>query len=203
MKAILPIVYIGNIEYYTILNRAEEVILDRHENFRKQSFRNRTEIYGGFGKHSLTIPIKKHPNHTPIHKIEVFNESRLLSGWLKTHWKSIETVYRSSPYFEYYEDEFFPIFTGEKKNLIEFNLELQSKIIELLQIEPKITFTESYISQKEDFTDYRKEFNPKTKSLSFPDSPYNQVFEDKYGFIPNLFILDLLFNEGPNSISFL
>ena len=199
MKVILPIVYLGNIEYYSILNKAEVIILDKHENFIKQSFRNRTEIYGGFGLHSLTIPVEKHPNHTPIHKVTVFNQE----NWLKQHWKSIETVYRSSPYFEYYEDELFPLFQDKKTNLIDFCIELQNKIIELLQIEPNIQFTTEYISEKEDFSDLRNNFKPKQKEQNIPKSPYNQVFEDKFGFIPNLFILDLLFNEGPNAISFL
>ena len=127
MKVILPIVYIGNIEYYSLLHNAKEIVLDKHENYIKQSYRNRTEIYGGFGKHSLTIPVQKHPNHTPIFNINVFNQE----NWLKQHWKSIETVYRSSPYFEYYEDELAPLFLNKKTNLIEFSLELQNKIIEI------------------------------------------------------------------------
>lgn len=199
MKVILPIAYLGNIEYYSILNNAKEIIIDKHENFIKQSFRSRIEIYGSFGIHSLTIPIEKYSNHTPIHKITVFNEE----NWLKHHWKSIETVYRSSPYFEYYEDDLSPLFQNEKTSLIDFCIELQNKVIELLQIEPNIQFTTEYISEKEGFTDLRIQFKPKQKNLNIPNTAYNQVFEDKFGFIPNLFILDLLFNEGPNAISYL
>ncbi len=199
MKVILPIVYLGNIEYYSLLNRAEEVFFDLHGHYLKQNFRNRTEIYGANGKLNLIIPVEKHKNHTALQDIKISYDH----FWQKQHWKSIASAYRSSPYFEFYEDEFEELFMKKYTYLVEFNLALQDKILECLSISPTITFSKEHHKEIEGFTNYRGYFTPKQKSLEFPKEPYNQVFEDKYGFIPNLFILDLLFNEGPNSGSFL
>jgi 3',5'-cyclic AMP phosphodiesterase CpdA len=199
MNVILPVVYLGNIEYYSLLKNAEEVFFDLHGHYLKQNFRNRTEIYGANGKLDLIIPVEKHKNHTALGDIKISYDH----FWQKQHWKSIASAYRSSPYFEFYEDEMEEIFMKKYTHLVEFNLALQTKILECLSLSPKVTFSKEHLMTIEGFTNYRGYFTPKQKSLEVPKEPYNQVFEDKYGFIPNLFILDLLFNEGPNSINFL
>jgi hypothetical protein len=199
MKVILPVVFLGNIEYYTMLNKAEEVFFDLHGHYLKQNFRNRAEMYGANGKLNLIIPVVKHPNHTALQDIKISYDHT----WQKQHWKSIASSYRSSPYFEFYEDDFAPIFLHNYETLVEFNLALQNKILDALGIKLNATFSKEHVKEIEGFDNYRGYFTPKDKSLEFPKEPYNQVFEDKCGFIPNLFIFDLLFNEGPNSISFL
>jgi hypothetical protein len=199
MKVILPVVFLGNIEYYTMLNKAEEVFFDLHGHYLKQNFRNRAEMYGANGKLNLIIPVVKHPNHTALQDIKISYDHT----WQKQHWKSIASSYRSSPYFEFYEDDFAPIFLHHYETLVEFNLALQNKILDALGIKLNATFSKEHVKEIEGFDNYRGYFTPKEKSLEFPKEPYNQVFEDKCGFIPNLFIFDLLFNEGPNSISFL
>ena len=199
MKVILPVVYLGNIEYYSLLKNSKVVFFDLHGHYLKQNFRNRTEIYGANGKLNLIIPVEKHKNHTALQDIKISYDH----FWQKQHWRSIVSAYRSSPYFEFYEDELEAIFMKKHTHLVEFNLSLQNKIMEYLSISPSITFSEQHHKEIEGFTNYRGYFTPKQKSLEIPKEPYNQVFEDKYGFIPNLFILDLLFNEGPNSQSFL
>ncbi|MFT4696245.1 MAG: hypothetical protein ACI8RY_001418 [Urechidicola sp.] len=199
MKVILPVVFLGNIEYYTLLNKAEEVFFDLHGHYLKQNFRNRAEMYGANGKLNLIIPVVKHPNHTALQDIKISYDHT----WQKQHWKSIASSYRSSPYFEFYEDDFAPIFLHHYETLVEFNLALQNKILEALGIKLKATFSKEHVKEIEGFDNHRSYFTPKDKSLDFPKEPYNQVFEDKCGFIPNLFIFDLLFNEGPNAISFL
>lgn len=199
MKVILPVVYLGNIEYYSLVNRAEEVYFDVHGHYLKQNFRNRSEMYGANGKLDLIIPVEKHKNHTALGDIKISYDH----NWPKQHWKSIASAYRSSPYFEFYEEEFEVFFKEKHTNLVKFNLALQEKVLECLSISPKTTFSQKHEKSIEGFTDYRGYFTPKKKALDFPKETYNQVFETKYGFIPNLFILDLLFNEGPNSVSFL
>lgn len=199
MKVILPVVFLGNIEYYTLLNRAEEVFFDIHGHYLKQNFRNRAEMYGANGKLNLIVPVVKHPNHTALGDIKISYDH----AWQKQHWKSIASSYRSSPYFEFYEDDFAPIFHHKYETLVDFNLALQNKVLEALGIKINATFSKEHHKEIEGFTNYRGYFTPKEKSLDFPKEPYNQVFEDKCGFIPNLFIFDLLFNEGPNAISFL
>ena len=199
MKVILPVVFLGNIEYYTLLNKAGEVFFDLHGHYLKQNFRNRAEMYGANGKLNLIIPVVKHPNHTALQDIKISYDHT----WQKQHWKSIASSYRSSPYFEFYEDDFAPIFLHHYETLVEFNLALQNKILEALGIKLNVTFSKEHVKEIEGFDNHRSYFTPKDKSLDFPKEPYNQVFEDKCGFIPNLFIFDLLFNEGPNAISFL
>jgi hypothetical protein len=199
MKVILPVVFLGNIEYYTLLNNSEEVFFDLHGHYLKQNFRNRAEMYGANGKLNLIIPVVKHPNHTALQDIKISYDHT----WQRHQWKSIASSYRSSPYFEFYEDDFEPIFLHKYETLVEFNLALQNKVLEALGIKINAAFSKEHHKEIEGFTNYRGYFTPKNKSLDLPKEPYNQVFEDKCGFIPNLFIFDLLFNEGPNAISFL
>ena len=199
MKVILPIVFLGNIEYYTMLKNADEVFFDQHGHYIKQNFRNRAEMYGDNGKLDLIIPVQKHSNHTAMKDIKISYDH----DWRRKHWKSIASAYRSSPYFEFYEEDFEPIFKAKYEYLVEFNLALQNKILEMLGVEINSNFSKEHHKEIEGFENYRGYFTPKQKSLEFPKEPYNQVFEDKCGFIPNLFIFDLLFNEGPNSISYL
>lgn len=199
MKIIVPVVFLGNIEYYSLLNQADEVFFDLHGHYLKQNFRNRAEMYGANGKLNLIIPVVKHNNHTALQDIKVSYDHL----WQKHHWKSIASAYRSSPYFEFFEDDFEPIYMAKYDTLVEFNLALQDKILDALGIKINSTCSKEHHKEIEGFTNYRGYFTPKQKSLEFPKEPYNQVFEDKYGFIPNLFIFDLLFNEGPNSVNFL
>jgi len=199
MKVILPVVYLGNIEYYSLLKNSEEVFFDLHGHYLKQNFRNRTEIYGANGKLNLIIPVEKHKNHTALKNIKISYDH----FWQKQHWRSIASAYRSSPYFEFYEEELETVFMKHYTYLVEFNLALQNKILDLLSMSPIVSFSKEHHKEIEGFTDYRGYFTPKNKSLEVPKELYNQVFEEKYGFLPNLFILDLLFNEGPNTVSFL
>lgn len=199
MKVILPLVYLGNIEYYSLLKNSEEVFFDLHGHYLKQNFRNRTEIYGANGKLNLIIPVEKHKNHTALQDIKISYDH----FWQKQHWRSIASAYRSSPYFEFYEEELETVFMKHYTYLVEFNLALQNKILDLLSMSPIVSFSKEHHKEIEGFTDYRGYFTPKNKSLEVPKELYNQVFEEKYGFLPNLFILDLLFNEGPNTVSFL
>lgn len=200
MNALLPIIYLGNIEYYSLLKNAENILLEKHEHHIKQTYRNRTEIYGANGKLKLIIPLDKRGDRTFVKDLRIDNNQL----WQKLHWKSIESAYRSSPYFEYYEHEFIPFYKKEFKYLIDYNLQLQERVLNLLEISVDLNFTESYQKEIESFIDYRSILNPKSKDhTSFSPTSYMQVFEPKHGFIPNLSIIDLLFNEGPNAESFL
>ena len=124
-------------------------------------------------------------------------------NWRKIHWKSLESAYRSSPYFEFYEDEFYPFQHGDKyEKLTDFNAALNSKIIELLNLEVTITNATTYTEEVAPENDFRKSFSPKQDTdLKF--NPYIQVFGDRNGFTPNLSIVDILFNEGPNSVNYI
>lgn len=197
---ILPVVYLGNINYYSVLLQNKgSVVFDIHENYVKQSYHNRAEIYGANGKLSLIIPLEKRNKRTPLKDIKIAYDE----AWQKVHWKSFESAYRSSPYFEFYEHEFSEFY--KKKNytsLLEFNIALTKVILKILNIEQEITFTTDYKLIKG--VDYRKTIHPKISPKElYPKSTYIQVFENKEGYISNLSVLDLIFNEGPNAINFL
>lgn len=199
---LLTTAYLAPIQYYSKLANYHQIRIETHENFIKQSFRNRCNIYGANGELSLSIPIKKDKPKTKIKDIRIDYDT----NWRKLHWKSIESAYRSSPFFEFYEDDLKPFYEKKYKYLLEFNNEIQEIILEHLELEPNIVFTDHYITQTENNTDdFREKIHPKKdiEDVQFKITKYTQVFQDKHGFISNLSIVDLLFNEGPNAINIL
>lgn len=199
---LLSTAYLAPIQYFLLIANAEKVIIESNENYTKQSYRNRCEIYGANGKLPLSIPIKKSNSiKTHIKDIQIDYST----SWQRLHWISIESAYLSSPFFEYYMDEFHPFYEKNFKFLFDYNLELFNHVISILDIDTKITLTNDFIPLDTDNEDdYRFSINPKrNSSLPFNSHKYMQVFNDKHGFIPNLSILDLICNEGPNAESFL
>jgi len=198
MKPILSSVYLGNIDYYTILNQHDAVVIDIYEHFQKQSYRNRSVIHGANGALNLIIPLTKRGIRTKMKDVKIDNTQR----WQHLHWRSIESAYRSSPYFEYYEDDFKPFYTQEYNLLTDFNQAIQQTVLDLIGIDVELSQTTSF--EKVENEDYRMLLHPKkVPSSHYLEQKYTQVFSDRNGFIPNLSILDLLFNEGPNAINFL
>ena len=191
--------YAGNIQYYQLLNQAEEVVIETQESWVKQSYRNRCSIYSANGKLDLSIPVLNNKI-----KRETTAEKRIsyIDDWQTIHWRSIKSAYSASPFFEYYEHDLLPFFTEETTSILAFNTQLQNKLLELLKIDVDIHYTTEYIPTSGKFTDYREAFNPK-KPIPFTAPSYIQVFSDKHPFLPNLSIFDLLFCEGPNAVSFL
>lgn len=198
MSLTLSSVYLGNIDYYSILNQNSEIEIDIFEHFQKQSYRNRSVIHGANGTLNLIVPLVKRGIRTKVKDVVIDNSQR----WQILHWRSLESAYRSSPYFEFYEDDLKPFYRREFTSLVEFNAEIQAKVIELLGIDVKLTNTKSY--EKQEGIDYRVTLTPQKEASSFfQEEPYTQVFSDRHGFLLNLSILDLLFNEGPNAVNFL
>ena len=189
--------YLPNISYMAWLIRKKKIYFDLTDKYNKQTYRNRSEIYGSNGKLILTIPIihVKEKKYQLTKEVKIYNDK----NWQSNHWKSICYAYRSSPYFEFYEEEFFThYFKIKEKYLFNFNLKLISKIYNLLN--QPFNFKNESFNEKNHNKIYQL-IDAKNKYFETPK--YNQVFSRKYGFLSNLSILDLLFNLGPNAIDYL
>ncbi len=198
-NALLSSAYLGPIQYFSKFVLFDEVRIEQWENYQKQSYRNRCYIYGANGIQCLVVPvIHEHNFRMPIRDVKIDYSK----PWQKIHWKSIESAYRHAPYFDYFFDMLLPFY--EKKYRIKFlfdlNMELLQVLLEMLKIENKPLLTEKYEKHPAECIDYRQSIHPK-KRLIKPDHLFNcpayqQVFQERHGFLGNLSIIDLLFNEG-------
>ena len=217
MKALLSSTYFGPIQWYQKLNRYDECLIERHESFIKQTYRNRMIIPTTNGPLSLTIPTN-HDISLSMKDIRISDHA----NWRHVHWNALLSAYGESPFFEYYQDDIRPFYEKKYEFLFDFNMETTEKMIELLDIRPKISITEEYFLSEErkvkreefnSFTnhkvesikDFREAIRPKKPlpDAEFESKRYYQVYEQKFGFQPNMSILDLLFNEGNEAIFYL
>lgn len=202
MKEVLvSLPYFGPITQFKELVDSAKIWIEKEDNFQKQTYRNRMYIYGANGKLSLNIPIKHLPKtkvkvHQKYKEVKIDNEAK----WQSVHWKSLKTAYQTSPFFEFYEDELAPLFQREYEKLYEFNYDCLETVLGCLQLDLDIENTSVYEKSPTNKIDLRNLSNAKN-SVAIPE--YMQVFQEKHGFISNLCILDLLFNEGPNSVEYL
>ncbi|WP_339696896.1 WbqC family protein [uncultured Marixanthomonas sp.] len=190
--------YFPSIAQMVAISQAEKVIFEVSGNYQKQSYRTRAYIAHSNGKLLLNVPIKHTGERQKSKDIIVENEF----PWQSQHWKSLETAYRTSPFFEFYEDELYPLFNQKVSGLLDHNLQIFDTICELIELEPSVSYTEEYSKQPENVKNLRYLAKAK-KEKPFQLAPYYQVFESNHGFLPNLSILDLLFNEGPNTLNYL
>ena len=204
---LLSTTYFGPIQWYQKLYRADEAWIEQHEHFVKQTYRSRCIIATTQGTQTLSIPIE-HP--TSNVQRSTFNVQRIKDirisdhgNWRHLHWNALQSAYGESPFFEYYEDDLRPFFEKRWTFLFDFNEAIREKLCELLDITPVVRFTEQYVSDHA--SDYREAINPKhlAPDPDFQPRRYYQVYEAKHGFLPNLSIVDLLFNMGPEAIFYL
>lgn len=179
--------------------QAEKVVFEVEDNYQKQTYRNRTYIAHSNGKLLLNIPVKhsKNGNRQKTKDILVENDF----PWQDHHWKSLQSAYRTSPFFEFYEDDLEPIFTEKVERLMEFNLNIFNILCEIIGIDIEVSHTTEF-EKKPEIDDLRILVNAKRKS-TFKCEKYTQVHEANHSFLPNLSVLDLLFNEGPNTLTYL
>lgn len=197
MSLFLP-TYFSPISQYIAIANSSEVLFETEDNFQKQTYRNRCYIYSSNGKQLLNIPTKHSTTSSKKKTKDTLVDNSV--SWQSQHLKSIQIAYRNSPFFEFYEDDLIPIFSKEYKYLLDLNIDTFLCITDALQLEQEYKKTKEFVVSTED--DYRFLANAKQGHNCHYNS-YIQMFDDKFGFIKNLSILDLLFMEGPNAISFL
>lgn len=207
-KVLLSSAYLAPVQYFTKLIQYEEVWIELSEHFLKQSYRNRCVILTANGPQTLSIPVTEGANSKRmIAEVSISYDH----PWQKLHWKALLSAYNNAPFFEYYADALAPFYHEKKwKFLTDFNREIQSVVLDELSLRVVCKNTDHFLRPQllpPDTDDFRYAIHPKAgKQLpdsSFAAETYMQVFQDKFGFTPNLSILDLLFNEGPQSADLL
>ena len=222
--ALLQTTYFGPIQWYQKLYRYDHCLIEQYDSFQKQTYRNRCVIATANGLQALTVPIENE-------KGEMRNEKCLLrdvrisdhNQWRRVHWNALQSAYSESPFFEYYADDLHPFFENKYEFLLDFNEAIRQKVCELIDIHPNVEYSSQFIVlsprvrrcnhssqlqrstfnvQRDDFRDVINAKHPQPDA-EFTPKEYWQVFQHKHGFLPNLSILDLLFNMGPESIFYL
>ncbi|MFY7671708.1 WbqC family protein [Tenacibaculum sp. MEBiC06402] len=192
--------YFSPISQYAFINKSDKVIFEFEDNFQKQTYRNRCYIYGANGKLLLNIPVKHNKTEGRKKTKDTLVENSF--PWQDQHFKSLKTAYQSSPFFEFFEDDLAKIYHKKYVYLVDLNIDTYLFVTDALQISQEFSKTNQYeISPI--VNDYRDFSVAKNGNISIEMDSYTQMFDDKFGFISNLSILDLLFMEGPNSISYL
>ena len=192
--------YFTSILQMAVVAQAQKVVFEADDTYQKQTYRNRSYISHTQGTLLLNIPIL-HTKGVRKKYTEVLTDSNY--PWQSQHWKSLQTAYRKSPYFEFYEDEIEHLFKEPVTSLFEHNVSIHKVLCELLEIDTPFSFTEEeYSKNPTNIVDARASISAKVNfNIMFPN--YIQVFRDRNDFSPNLSILDLLFTEGPNAITYL
>ena len=197
MDILIHPTYFPSISTYIAMAKADSITLEMEDNFQKQTNRNRMYIYSANGLQLLNIPVKHLKNSHQMSK-DIQLETEF--DWQKQHFKSLEAAYRSSPFFEFFEDILMPVFEKDYKFLMDLNLDTMEIISKCIGLKTSFSKTEEF--QKEtDLVDFRNLAAGKKDQTQI--TPYTQVFGEKYGFLNNLSILDLLFNEGRYSLDYL
>ena len=194
--------YLAPVEYYVHLMRADKIYMERYDNYVKQTYRNRCIIAAADGPLALTIPTEKSESPKCSMKDVRISDH---GNWRHMHWNALVSNYRNSPFFEYYADDFKKFYEQKYPFLWDYNLEMCQLVCQLIDMNPQIIGTDEYRTSFEaNELDLREAIHPKkdtwTEDPYFEPAPYYQVFKEKYGFLPNLSIVDLLFNMGPESI---
>jgi hypothetical protein len=190
MQTIFPTSYFGNLEYFRLLCKVQDPLIETREHFIKQSIRTRCKILGSNGELMLSVPvIKPLGSKTPLDQILVSDDPT----WRKEHWRSIYSAYAAAPYFEHYEMDVKSLIFSDFRNLIDLNSAITKSIIQWLSLPVNLVYTTSFESKYDlDYRHYNFERHEKV-------APYIQVFPFDQSCNSSLSILDLLFCEGPLS----
>ena len=201
--ALLSTTYFGPVQWYQKVNRYDAAIVDSDEAFLKQTYRNRCIIATANGPQALTVPVEQ-GSKEGIDKVRISDHG----NWRHIHWNALCSAYGESPFFDFYADDVRPFFEQRWEFLCDYNMAIAQKMCELLQIKTPVSSSSvgiSDLSSQHDLTDFRSLIRPKHAQPddAFKPRPYWQVFAQKNGFLPNLSVLDLLFNMGNEAVLYL
>lgn len=200
-SVLLSTAYWPSLEYFYFVLAADKVLIEKKENYEKQTYRNRCRILSANGPLQLIIPVEK--TNSTIEDVRISYKE----NWQHNHWRAIESAYKKSAYFEYFEEEVKRFYTEKTEFLFEYNYNQLKAILNILRLRKEIDFTTEYKKNVEEITDLRDEIHPKKEINKEADQKltkrYYQVFEQKFGFQKNLSILDLVFHQGLNAIPYL
>ena len=199
---LLSSAYFPPIQYFSHISEADNILIEVEENYIKQTYRNRCKIYSPKGMQILTVPVER----GSFHKVKISSLRIDYSRhWQENHLRTLKTAYNSSAFYEFYIDEISEIIMRKHKYLLDLNMEILDKFLSILELDKNIVPTESYISNPSAYRDLRNTIHPKLNDRQFCEKlpEYFQVFSVESGFIPDLSILDLIFNTGPEAYSYL
>lgn len=201
---LLSTAYFAPIRYFSKLSIYPEIYIEQHENFIKQTYRNRTVILGANGPIPLIVPVEKgRAKKIKITDLRIAYDEE----WQRNHWRTIFSSYNSSPFFEYYADDVEMFFRKKHEFLFDLNQQIAETMLQILEISVTLTLTKDFEQVPENCLNFREQISPKTHLIEpdphFMAKSYTQVFSEKFGFVQDLSILDLLFNEGPSAHSVL
>ena len=202
--ALLQTTYFGPVQWYQKLKRYDHCVIEQYDSYQKQTYRNRCVIATANGLQALTVPVDHSPltiDHVQCKDLRISDHNQ----WRRVHWNALQSAYSESPFFEYYADDIRPFFEQKYEFLIDFNEAIRQKMCELLDIETSVSYSSGFRVQDSGFMDFREVIHAKhpQDDPEFQPRSYWQVFQHRYGFQPNLSILDLLFCMGPEAVFYL
>ena len=223
--ALLQTTYFGPVQWYQKLKRYDHCVIEQYDSYQKQTYRNRCVIATANGLQALTVPVDHSPltiDHVQCKDLRISDHNQ----WRRVHWNALQSAYSESPFFEYYADDIRPFFEQKYEFLIDFNEAIRQKMCELLDIETSVSYSSGFMVQGSGFSvqgswfmvqgswfriqgsvfkDFREVIHAKhpQDDPEFQPRSYWQVFQHRYGFQPNLSILDLLFCMGPEAVFYL
>ena len=196
---VLQSAYFAPVGYYAKIYAHDKILVEQHDHYVKQTYRNRCRIQTESGVMDLSIPVEKHTDKTKIRDICISYGQE----WRRLHLRAMETSYNSTPFFEYYKDDIHAIYEKKEKYLFDFNMQLLEFTLDALGMKREILTTDSYFEGETGIEDARELFHPKKENTDTGSKPYYQMFAEKFGFTDGLSIVDLLFNLGPESVLYL
>lgn len=200
---LLNTAYFPPVTYMTCVVRGGRFFIEQWESYGKQSYRNRCSILSANGVQCLVVPVKHDRKVKLLTKDVRIDYS---TPWQKLHYRSIESAYRNAPFYDYYIEEFLPFFRREEMFLLDLNNRILEAFLRIFNVSKTLTLTSDYEAHPAGVCDMRDAFHPKPSrrvgSFRVETKPYTQTFADRFPFIPDLSVMDLLFNMGPEAMDY-